>query len=64
MTTSPTPQEIRKARGSLTQTQAAELVFKSLRTWQNWEAPIGSLAHRKMCKAIYEYFLIVKDRQI
>lgn len=60
--TSPTPQQIRNARGSLTQTQAAELVFKPLRTWQNWEAPIDSPAHRKMCKAIYEYFLIVKSR--
>lgn len=60
--TSPTPQQIRDARGSLTQTQAAALVYKPLRTWQNWEAPIDSPAHRKMCKAIYEYFLIVKDR--
>jgi len=62
MKTSPTPQEIRQARGSLTQTQAAALVYKPLRTWQNWEAPLGSPAHRKMCRAIYEYFLIVKDR--
>jgi len=64
MKTSPTPDEIRSARGSLTQTEAAAMVYKPLRTWQNWEAPIGSPSHRKMCMAIYQYFLIVKDRQI
>jgi len=55
----PTPEEIRAARGSLTQTEAAALVFKPLRTWQNWEAPIGSKSHRPMCRAIFEYFLLV-----
>jgi len=56
----PTPTEICAARGSLTQTQAASLVFKPLRTWQNWEAPIGSKANRPMCRAIFEYFLLVR----
>ena len=36
----PTPAEIRKAREDvgLTQTQAAERVWMSLRAWQDWEA--------------------------
>lgn len=35
----PTPDEIRKARekAGLTQTQAAEIVFASLRAWQDYE---------------------------
>lgn len=34
----PTPAEIRAARGTRTQTQAAALVHTTLRTWQRWEA--------------------------
>lgn len=36
----PKPQQIRKLRESagLTQTAAANLLFVTLRTWQNWEA--------------------------
>lgn len=36
----PTPQEIRAARDAagLTQTQAAELVYSTVRRWQEWEA--------------------------
>jgi len=36
---SPTPKEIRKAREEigLTQTEAAERIWMSLRAWQEWE---------------------------
>lgn len=36
----PDPAEIRAAReaAGLTQTQAAEIVWGNLRSWQNWEA--------------------------
>lgn len=37
---SPTPDEIRAARkaSGLSQTAAAELIYSTLRTWQDWEA--------------------------
>lgn len=37
---SPTPDEIRDARkaSGLSQTAAAELIYSTLRTWQDWEA--------------------------
>ena len=37
---SPAPAEIRAARkaASMTQTEAAKLVYSALRTWQDWEA--------------------------
>ena len=35
--TAPTPAEIKTARAHRTQTQAAALVYTSLRTWQTWE---------------------------
>ena len=35
--TTPTPEAIKTARDQLTQTQAAALVYTSLRTWQRWE---------------------------
>lgn len=37
---SPTPAEIRAARTAsrLSQTAAAELIYSTLRTWQDWEA--------------------------
>jgi DNA-binding transcriptional regulator YiaG len=36
----PTPEQIIQARkaAGLTQTQAAGLIFSTLRTWQDWEA--------------------------
>ena len=55
--TSPTPDQIRAARGELSQTAAAALIGKPLRTWQNWEAPIGSPAHRDMDPALFDLFL-------
>lgn len=33
----PTPESIRKARGNLTQEQAATLIGYSRRSWQSWE---------------------------
>jgi DNA-binding transcriptional regulator YiaG len=54
----PTPDQIREARqrAGLSQTAAAALIGKPLRTWQNWEAPIGSPGHRKMDAALWEYW--------
>lgn len=51
----PTPAEIKAARtmAGLTQTQAAEKVYKTLRGWQKWE----SGAH-EMDAAYWELFLI------
>ena len=41
----PTPTQIRAARdrAGLTQTQAAELIHSTLRTWQDWEAGIAAM---------------------
>lgn len=36
-TTPPTPKEIKAARGSLTQTAAAEKIGVTQRTWSGWE---------------------------
>jgi DNA-binding transcriptional regulator YiaG len=52
----PTPAEIRAARkrSGLTQTSAATLIGKPLRTWQGWETAEGIDAHRKMDAALWE----------
>lgn len=52
---SPTPEQIREIRtaASLTQTEAAALVYASLRAWQNWEGD-----ERIMPAAAWELFLI------
>jgi len=49
----PTPEEIRKARqkAGLTQTEAAEKVWMSLRAWQDWEA-----GKRTMLPAVFWAF--------
>jgi len=51
----PTPQQIKQARmdAGLTQTHAAELIYKKLRCWQQWEA-----GDRQMDAALYELFVI------
>jgi len=51
----PTPQEIKQARfeAGLTQTQAAELIYKNVRTWQQWEK-----GDREMDAAFFELFKI------
>lgn len=52
---SPTPQEVKELRESLklTQTQAAEVIYCSLRGWQQWEEGV-----RKMHPAFWELFKI------
>lgn len=49
----PTPEQIRAARegAGLTQTDAGDLVFSTLRTWQNWESGI-----RPMSPAMWALF--------
>lgn len=51
----PTPTEIKQARieVSLTQTQAANLIYKNIRTWQQWEK-----GDREMDPAFFELFKI------
>lgn len=51
----PKPEEIRAAReaASLTQTEAAELIHSTLRTWQDWEAGIA-----RMHPGLWELFLV------
>jgi len=53
--TSPTPDAIRAARAAtgLTQTQAAALIYCTLRGWQDWEA-----GKRAMHPAFFELFLL------
>ncbi len=57
----PTPEQIKKARkdAGLTQTQAADLIYKSCRAWQQYEK-----GDREMDKALFELFMIkaVKTR--
>lgn len=54
----PTPEQIKQARtdAGLTQTQAAKLIYKGLRTWQGWETVEGEKGHRKMDPAFWELF--------
>ena len=52
---SPTKEQIQQARkdAGLTQVQAAELVYSTRRTWQDWEYGVSP-----MHPAIWELFLI------
>lgn len=54
----PKPAEIRKARldAGLSQTAAAEFVYTSCRTWQQWEAEKGTPDHRRMHPAFFDLF--------
>ena len=56
----PSPEDVRSARESagLTQTQAAALVYASLRNWQQWEQGEGASSARRMHPAIWELFRI------
>lgn len=56
----PTPSEVRQARESagLTQTQAAVLIYNTLRAWQRWEA-----GDSPMHPAFWELFLKKIKRQ-
>jgi DNA-binding XRE family transcriptional regulator len=49
----PEPSQIKEVRkrAGLTQTQAAELIYSTKRTWQGWEAGINS-----MHPALWELF--------
>ena len=49
----PTPEEVRAAReaAGLSQTQAARLIYCTLRGWQEWEA-----GNRRMHPAFFELF--------
>lgn len=47
----PTPAQVRKARGEMTQVEAAKLVYTGRRTWQQWE-----LAEAKMHPAFWDLF--------
>ena len=56
----PTPLEIKQSRVDvgLTQTAAAELIYKKIRTWQQWEK-----GDREMDAAFFELFKI-KSRML
>lgn len=56
----PTPAEVLAAReaAGLTQTEAAIKVRGRLRSWQHYEAPIGTVDHRHMPPGLFELFLI------
>jgi DNA-binding transcriptional regulator YiaG len=56
----PKPMDIKKARikAGLSQTAAAELLYTSVGTWQQWESEEGTDAHRRMHPAFWELFQI------
>ncbi len=56
----PKPSEIAALRitAGLTQTQAADLLHASLRSFQQWEAPENSSTNRKMHPAFWELLQI------
>lgn len=56
----PTPAQIRASRESLqlTQADAAEIVHSGVRSWQQWEAEVGTADHRRMHPAFWELFRI------
>lgn len=55
----PSPKQIRAARDAagLTQTKAGELIFGTLRTWQEWEG-----GNRRMTPAAWHLFLLLTDQ--
>jgi len=56
----PRPDEIRALRDKhgLSQRSAADLIYGSTRTFQSYEAPIGSPDHRRMHPAAWELMLL------
>lgn len=56
----PTPKQIRAARTAAghTQTEAAAVIYKSLRGWQDWES-----GARKMDPALLELYRIKTGQQ-
>lgn len=61
----PTPEQIKAARlaAGLTLTQAGELIGATRRTWQNWEAPVGSPSHRNMPVAKWRLFNLLIEKE-
>lgn len=51
----PRPEEIRAAReaAGLSQTEAAELIYCNLRTWQQWETETADPAQRRRMHAAF-----------
>jgi DNA-binding XRE family transcriptional regulator len=56
----PSPAEIKSTRlaAGLTQTEAANLVYVSLKGWQRWETEEALTTHRTMPAATWELFLM------
>jgi hypothetical protein len=50
----PTPEQIRAARGDLSQAAAAELIYSTMRTWQDWEA-----GKARMHPGLWGFFLLM-----
>lgn len=57
-TVGPTARNVRLARktAGLTQSQSANLVYSTLKTWQNWES--DGKRYTPMPKGLFELFLI------
>lgn len=55
----PTPAEVRAARerAGLTQTEAAAVIYGTLRAWQNWENDQDPNEQRRMSPGLFELFL-------
>jgi len=47
-----------REKSGMTQTEAAELVHTTIRSWQQWEAEEGSNDHRRIPGSAWELFLI------
>lgn len=60
MITKPTPEQIKEARkrSGLTQTEAADVIYKQLLAWQRYEA-----GDRGMDAALFELFLLKTGQQ-
>lgn len=60
MTSKPTPEQVKEARkrSNLTQTQAAEVIYKNVLAWQRYEA-----GDRGMDAALFELFLLKTAQQ-
>lgn len=64
----PSPNEVRAARKAvgLSQTEASQVVSdagaKGYRTWQRYEAPLGSADHRPIPNGVWELFLLRTDQ--
>lgn len=56
----PTSSQVLAAReaAGLTQTAAGELIYSTLRAWQNYEMEEGYERHRRMHPQLFEAFLI------